>query len=61
MEVAMLALIGWIVFALIPLAIGLLTDVSIQTVTILYFVEVGLAIVGWGAWDRFHKKNTEEV
>ena len=57
----MIAWIGWIIFALIPGVIAVLTAMSLQTMALLYFGEVAFAIVAWGIWDKIRRRKPEEI
>ncbi len=57
----MLAWIAWIIYALIPAIITIAAGLKMQTMTVLYFLEILAAIVAWGIWEKARKKSPEEV
>ena len=57
----MLIWIAWLIYALIPAIITLAAGLEMQTMAILYFLEVIIAITAWGIWEKTRKKTAEEV
>ena len=57
----MLAWIAWFIYALIPAIITIAAGLSMQTMTILYFIFVAAAAIGWGVWNKLRKKAPKEV
>jgi nicotinamide riboside transporter PnuC len=57
----MIAWILWFIYALIPAAITIVADLSMQTMTILYFAFIFVAVVAMGIWEKARKKSPDEV
>ena len=57
----MLVWLAWFIYALIPAIITIAAGLSMQTMTVLYFLSVLVAVIGWGIVDKFRKKGQEEV
>jgi len=60
MEVNMLAWLLWFIYALVPAIITVAADLSMQTMTILYFSFILGAVIIKGIWDK-SQKAPEEV
>ncbi len=57
----MLAWLFWFIYALIPAIITLAADLPMQTMTVLYFTFILVAIIFMGIREKTRKKAPEEV
>lgn len=57
----MLAWLFWFIYALIPAIITIAMDLPMQTMTVMYFVFILVAIIFMGIREKTRKKALDEV